>query len=112
MNKKNGNINPLWNDIAVSHFGASRASPPTGGALCCPCLWHLRRGQHIFNKYAVSRGRIVYQNVRHRAHYLAVLDDGAAAHECVQEGTTLFNEKFTKKCREPINVIALGKIFN
>ena len=30
------------------------------------------------------------------AHELAVLDDRATAHECGQEGTTVFNEKFTK----------------
>ena len=84
MNKKNGNINPLWNDIAVSHFGASRASPPTGGALCCPCLWHLRGIQHIFNKYAVSRGGVVDENVRHSSDELSVLNDWAARHECGQ----------------------------
>ena len=46
--------------------------------------------QHIFNKYSVSRGGIVDHNVRYRTDELAVLDDGATAHECVQVGTTVF----------------------
>ena len=42
------------------------------------------RREHIFNKYSVAHGRIVYHNMRHRAYYLAVLNDGRATHECVQ----------------------------
>ena len=61
---------------------------------------HLRRRKHIFNENAVPRGGIVDQHVGNCADKLAVLDDGRAAHECGQEGTTLFYEKFTKKCRE------------
>ena len=34
--------------------------------------------EHILDKYTVPRGGIVYENVRHRAHELAVLDDGRA----------------------------------
>ena len=60
-------------------------------------LWHLRRVQHILNENSVPRCRIVYHNVRDRADELAVLDNGAAAHECGQEGTTVFNKKFTTK---------------
>ena len=51
------------------------------------------RIQHILNKNAVSRGGIVYEDVRDRADELAVLDNGASAHECVQVGTTVFIKK-------------------
>ena len=34
--------------------------------------------------------------MRHRADELAVFDDGRAAQECGQVGTTVFNEKITK----------------
>ena len=47
--------------------------------------------QHIFNENAVARGRVVDKHVGHRADELAVLDEGAAAHECVQVGTTIIN---------------------
>ena len=56
-------------------------------------LWHLCRGKHIFNKYAIPHRRIVYHNVGDRADELAVLNDGRAAQECGQVGTTvLFKE--------------------
>ena len=57
-------------------------------------LWHLCRGKHIFNKYAIPHRRIVYHNVGDRADELAVLDYGATRHECVQVGTTLFINSF------------------
>ena len=53
---------------------------------------HLSGVQHIFNENAVARGGIVDKNVGHRAHQLAVLDNRAAAHECVQVGTTVFTK--------------------
>ena len=40
--------------------------------------------QHILNENTVAHGRIVYEDVRHRADELTVLNDGAAAHECGQ----------------------------
>ena len=40
--------------------------------------------QHILGEDAVARRGIVDQHVRHRAHELAVLDNGGAAHECGQ----------------------------
>ena len=39
-----------------------------------------RRIQHILNKYPVPSRRIIYQNMGHCAHQLAILNDGAAAH--------------------------------
>ena len=57
------------------------------------CLFCCR--EHILNENAVSGGRVIYENVRYRADELAVLDDRASARECGQEGTTLFNGKFT-----------------
>ena len=53
--------------------------------------------EHIFEEDSVARGRIVDEDVRHRADDLAVLDNRASAHECGQEGTTVFNKKFTTK---------------
>ena len=50
------------------------------------------RIQHVFNKYPVPLGRIIDHYVRNCAHKLAVPNDGAALHECGQEGTThLYN---------------------
>ena len=46
--------------------------------------------EHIFNKNAVPRGRIVDENVGHSSYQLAALKDGAAAQECGQERTTNF----------------------
>ena len=63
-------------------------------ALRRPRLWHLRRIQHILNENAVPNRGIVDHHVGDRSDQLAVLDDGRAAHECVQVGTTVFNKKF------------------
>ncbi len=52
--------------------------------------------QHIFNENAVSRGGIVDQHVSDRPDELAVLNDRASAHECGQEGTTVFHKIFIK----------------
>ena len=74
--------------------------PFTVDFLRCPSLRYLRGVQHILNENAVARGGIVDHNVRHRAHKLAVLDDGRAAHECGQVGTTVFNKKFKSQKRK------------
>ena len=50
----------------------------------------LRCFEHIFGEDAVAAGRIVHQNVGDGAYELAVLKDGAAAHECVNIGATNF----------------------
>ena len=47
-------------------------------------------GEHIFDKDAVAAGGIAHQNVGDRADELYVLDDGTAAHECVNIGATPF----------------------
>ena len=47
--------------------------------------------QHIFNKYSVPRGGIVYHNVGDGADELAILEYRRAAHECGQVGTTIIN---------------------
>ena len=65
------------------------------------------RIQHILNKNSVSARGIVDKNVRYRPDELAILNDGRARHECDQEGTTLFNEKFTKNA-ESDQTVALG----
>jgi hypothetical protein len=59
-------------------------------ALRRPRHGHLRRVQHIFNENAVTGCRIVYKNVGDRTDELAVLNNRATAHECVQVGTTHF----------------------
>ena len=51
---------------------------------------HSRRAEHIFYKYSISHRGIVDHNVGDRADELAVLDDGRAAHEYGQVGTTVF----------------------
>ena len=45
---------------------------------------HLHGGEHILDEDAISRGGIVDEDVGHRAHELAVLNDGGAAQECGQ----------------------------
>ena len=47
---------------------------------CCRLRCRLRRFQHVPDADAVARGRVVYENVRHRADELSVLDDGASRH--------------------------------
>ena len=78
-------------------YGPSWTPVPT--ILGLRCLRHrdICCVQHVFDKYAIPSGGIIYEHVRHRADELAVLNDGRAAHECGQERTTLFNEKFTKR---------------
>ena len=49
-----------------------------------PVLWHLRGVEHIFNENAVPRGGIVDENMGHRSHELAVLDNGATVQVCGQ----------------------------
>ena len=56
---------------------------------------HLCRVQHIFNENTVARGGVVDEHVGDRSDELAVLNDGAAGHECVQVGTTIFEKLFT-----------------
>ena len=68
----------LWLGLCRGQFSASR----------------LTRAQHILNEYTVSFGWICDHYVRDRADELAVLNDGAAGHECVQVGTTNFHKKF------------------
>ena len=46
--------------------------------------------KHILNKDAVATGGVVHQNVGHGADELAVLENGAAAHECVNIGPTMY----------------------
>ena len=53
-----------------------------------------RRIQHILNENAVSFCGIADHDMSDGTDKLAVLDDGAAAHECGQVGTTLFINSF------------------
>jgi hypothetical protein len=39
-----------------------------------------RRVQHIFDENAISPGWIIDKDMGHRAHQVAVLDDGTSAH--------------------------------
>ena len=69
-------------------------------------------GEHILNEDAVSDGGVVHHHVSDRTHKLAVLNDRRAAHECGQEETTVFNEKFTKSRRERPNGYSLQILFS
>ena len=55
------------------------------------------RGKHVFYKNTVALGGVCYQDVGDGSDEFTVLNDGAATHECGQEGTTVFNKKFTTK---------------
>ena len=71
---------------------------------------HLRRRKHILDENAVAYRGVVYHNLGNptslrslrvcvanvAADKLAVLDDGGAAHECGQGGTTVFCKIFIK----------------
>lgn len=51
----------------------------------------LSRGfQHMLQQDAVALGGVIHQHMGHRSHKAPVLDDGAAAHDCVKIGTTIF----------------------
>ena len=60
------------------------------GFLGCLCHWRLGGRKHIFNINAVAHRGVADHHMRDGAHELAVLDDGRAAHECGQVGTTHF----------------------
>jgi len=51
------------------------------------------RLQHILDEDPVPTAGLVYKNVGHGANELAVLNDRAAAHECVNIGPTHFYKK-------------------
>lgn len=64
---------------------AIRVLPPSNW----PVL--LSRGfQHMLQQDAVALGGVIHQHVGHSPHKAPVLDDGAAAHDCVKIGTTIF----------------------
>lgn len=46
---------------------------------------------HRLRADAVPSGRVVHEYVGHGANELPVLDNGAAAQECVKTGTTFFS---------------------
>ena len=50
--------------------------------------------QHILNKNPIPLPGILHQHMGHRPDELPVLDDGAAAHECVKERTTNYDILF------------------
>ena len=79
-------IRPFWNDIA---FFSLRQ--------------HGHADDHILDKYSVHYGGVIDHHVCHRSYELAVLNDGRAAHECGQVGTTfLFNFAFFGQSRTPV----------
>ena len=49
-----------------------------GAFLRCSNIRYFRGLEHIFDENAVTRCRVVYHNVGHRADELAVLNDGRA----------------------------------
>lgn len=49
-------------------------------ALLNTFCWSSYRVQHILDEDSVFRGRVIDQNIGHRADELAVLDDGASRH--------------------------------
>ena len=71
------------------------------------CLRHRHTDQHVFKEDTVAAGGVGDQHVRHGAHDFPILEDRGTRHECVQVGTTLFNEKFTKSA-ESNQMITLG----
>ena len=49
-------------------------------AMTCVLSCLSRRFEHIFNEDPVAPGGVIDEDVGHRPHQSAVLDDGAAAH--------------------------------
>ena len=54
---------------------------------------HRHIGEHVFNKDAISRCRIIDEDVGDGADELSILNDGGAGRECGQVGTTVFYKK-------------------
>ena len=50
--------------------------------------------QHIFNKNPIPLSGILHQHMSHGADEFSVLDNGAAAHECVKKRTNYFDRLF------------------
>ena len=65
--------------------------------LICLRPGHACGGEHVFNKNPVAAGGVADHHMSDCTDELAVLHDGRATHECGQEGTTVFNKKFTTK---------------
>ena len=64
-----------WCDIFVgATIGRPRAFDERPYKLDLRCLCYI--GKHILNKDTISRGGIADEDVGHRAHELAVLDNG------------------------------------
>ena len=65
-----------------------------GGTWCCAAF-------NIFSiSIPYSFGWVGYHHMGDNSHELAVLNNGAAAHECGQLGTTVFNKKFKSQKRK------------
>ena len=61
--------------------------------------------QHVLDENTISSLWIIYQNMGHSAHQLAVLNDRRAGHECVKCRTKLFSifsDIFLKYVEKPV----------
>jgi hypothetical protein len=88
MQKSNGYKTRQYHPISRNDIALFSLRRPRHG--------QLHGSEHVFNKDAVSRCRIIDQNVRHSTYKLSVLDNGRARHECGQVGTTVFYKIFIK----------------
>ena len=69
-------------------------------------------GEHIVDENAVAGGRVIDHDVGDRPNRLAVPDEGATAHECVQVGTTVFHKKLKSQNRiKRIKRLNVAKIY-
>ena len=56
--------------------------------------------QHILYKNPISPRGVIYQYMRHRTHYLPILEYRTSTHECVNIGPTSFGGNFICLCRK------------
>ena len=73
--------------LIIAHFAKKdRGISPLSKILSCGI-------QHILDEDTIAPRRVVHQNVGHRPYQLAVLQDGAAAHERLSLWTTCYEPK-------------------
>ena len=80
------NLRTIFKMIIPEKIKKDRGDLPLSKTLC-------RRIQHILYKDTVSPRRIIHQHMGHRTHQFSVLNNRAAAHECLPLGTTFFKCK-------------------
>ena len=81
-----------------NHIIKPKKRKKKGGA--SPALRSLRLPQHILYKNRIPLCAVLDKHVGHRPDQFPILDNGAAAHECVNIGPTSFSSNFIRFYRK------------